>query len=56
MLVDCKSRDIARRVGIMAIQIEDRESEHASAELKTVAFGVGLISKPTFAKENLRHS
>ena len=47
---------LCSRVGIMAIQIEDRESEHASAELKTVAFGVGLFSKPTFAKENLKHS
>ena len=56
MLVDCKNRDIARRVGIMAIQIEDRESEHTSAELKTVAFGVEFFSKLIFAKENLKHS
>ena len=43
MLVDRKSGDIARQVGIMVIQIEDRESEHASAELKIVALGWGYF-------------
>ena len=39
MLVDHRSGDIARRVGIMAIPIEDRESEHAAQNLKQLLWG-----------------